>query len=570
MRTMLLMMIAMIPFGVGAKINMGTINLQVGETEQVYAEPSTYYTVSGSWSRTGGNAFYISARSQRSCEITAINVGTATLEWEGLINTTWAEMYWTVIVSPEPNNDKTGKCGDNLTYTFKDATKTLTISGTGTMYDYGNGGLPWLGFRDEIKKVVIESGVTSIGNYAFSNTKDIDVSMSNSVITIGDHAFERSAITKINIGSGVTSIGIRAFAICSELSKISIPDNVVAIGSYAFDECTSVTSLELGKKVTTIDNGAFSKCSNISSLSIPDNTSTIGDYAFSDCSGLKTVAIGKGITSISPYAFVFCDNITNVSIHCKEIGYLWFNGVKSIKEIIIGDEVKSIGGTEYHDGVFEGYSNLEKVTIGSNVEHIGTRTFGKCSSLSTLIIPNSVKTIGQQAFWGCSGLTSVVLPNGITNIERDLFNGCSSLESLSIPNTISSIDVYAFAGCSKLTSIEIPQKVETIGMFAFDNCSGLKEVRSYISKPFTISTLCFNKVNTDAITLYVPAGTKAKYETTEGWKEFKKIIEMEGSSINEIVVDDTRTGSIYTLSGKQLVVPQKGINIINGRKVVVK
>lgn len=567
---MLLMMIAMIPFGVGAKINMGTINLQVGETEQVYAEPSTYYTVSGSWSRTGGNAFYISARSQRSCEITAINVGTATLEWEGLINTTWAEMYWTVIVSPEPNNDKTGKCGDNLTYTFKDATKTLTISGTGTMYDYGNGGLPWLGFRDEIKKVVIESGVTSIGNYAFSNTKDIDVSMSNSVITIGDHAFERSAITKINIGSGVTSIGIRAFAICSELSKISIPDNVVAIGSYAFDECTSVTSLELGKKVTTIDNGAFSKCSNISSLSIPDNTSTIGDYAFSDCSGLKTVAIGKGITSISPYAFVFCDNITNVSIHCKEIGYLWFNGVKSIKEIIIGDEVKSIGGTEYHDGVFEGYSNLEKVTIGSNVEHIGTRTFGKCSSLSTLIIPNSVKTIGQQAFWGCSGLTSVVLPNGITNIERDLFNGCSSLESLSIPNTISSIDVYAFAGCSKLTSIEIPQKVETIGMFAFDNCSGLKEVRSYISKPFTISTLCFNKVNTDAITLYVPAGTKAKYETTEGWKEFKKIIEMEGSSINEIVVDDTRTGSIYTLSGKQLVVPQKGINIINGRKVVVK
>ena len=107
-------------------------------------------------------------------------------------------------------------------------------------------------------------------------------------------------------------------------------------------------------------------------------------------------------------------------------------------------------------------------------------------------------------------------------------------------------------------------------MFAFENCSGLKEVRSYISRPYAISTLCFNKVNTDAITLYVPAGTKAKYETTEGWKEFKKIIEMEGSSINEIVVDDTRTGSIYTLSGKQLVVPQKGINIINGRKVVVK
>ena len=110
----------------------------------------------------------------------------------------------------------------------------------------------------------------------------------------------------------------------------------------------------------------------------------------------------------------------------------------------------------------------------------------------------------------------------------------------------------------------------SLGMFAFENCNGLKEVKSYINKPFSISTLCFNKVNTDVITLYVPAGTKAKYEVTEGWKEFKKIIEMEGSAINGIIIDDTRTSSIYTLSGKQLVVPQKGINIINGRKVVVK
>ena len=78
---------------------MGTIDLTVGESKQVFAEPSTYYTVSGNWSRTGGTAFYISARSQRNCTITAINAGTATLEWEGLINATWAEMYWTINVS---------------------------------------------------------------------------------------------------------------------------------------------------------------------------------------------------------------------------------------------------------------------------------------------------------------------------------------------------------------------------------------------------------------------------------------------------------------------------------------
>lgn len=569
-KTLSLTLMVLMSICANAKINMGTINLQVGgQSKSVSAEPSTYYTVSGNWSRTGGSVFYISARSQRSCTISAIKAGTATLEWEGLINTTWTEMYWTVIVSPEPNNDKTGKCGDNLTYTFKDATKTLTISGTGEMYDYGNGGLPWLNVRDDIKKVVIESGVTSIGKWAFSNTGDIEFSMSNSVVTIGDNAFERSAITKIVLGSGVTSIGTRAFAECTSLSSISIPDKVVSIGEYAFSNCTSASTLKLGESVTTIENGAFQDCSSITSLTIPDKVSTINGYAFSGCSGLKTVTIGKGITSISNYAFFDCNSITKLSIHCKEVGHLWFNGLKSIKEITIGNEVKSIEGDPF-TGVFEGYSNLEMVTIGNNVEYIGQRTFRNCSKLRTLTVPNSVKSIEGQAFEGCTGLKTVVLPKGLTSIERNLFDGCYNLASLSIPETVTSIGLYAFMGCKGLTSIEIPQNVTAIDMFAFSDCSGIKEIKSHINSPFTISTLCFNNVNIDAIKLYVPQGTKAKYETTNGWEEFKNIIEMSGTAVNNIIADDVKTNYIYSISGKLLTTPEKGINIINGRKVIVK
>lgn len=125
-------------------------------------------------------------------------------------------------------------------------------------------------------------------------------------------------------------------------------------------------------------------------------------------------------------------------------------------------------------------------------------------------------------------------------------------------------------GCKGLTSIEIPQNVTALDMFAFSDCSGIKEIKSHINSPFTISTLCFNNVNIDAIKLYVPQGTKAKYETTNGWEEFKNIIEMSGTAVNNIIADDVKTSDIYSISGKLLTTPEKGINIINGRKVIVK
>ena len=527
-----LLMMLLMPVSSSAKTYKGTINIQIGETYHVDIGYGSGYTVSGYWTKTDGSAFIITSSSSGNggCTIKGNQVGTSTLNWTGVVSGGWStwdeEWYWTVNV--KDGNTITGKCGENVTYSYNDKYSTLTISGNGDMYDFNDSGTPWVNYKEQIKKVVVNYGVTSIGGLAFSNTGNIDISIPSTVKYIGDRAFERSAITSINIGDGVTSIGLRAFAECTSLSSLTIPDNVVTIGSYAFSGCTALRSLTLGQNVSLIDGGAFSKCSNLTGLIIPDRVETIGDWAFSSCSGLKNVTIGKGITSISSDAFYHCDNIMSVTIHCKEIGYLWFNGVKSIKEIIIGDEVKSIGGTDYHDGAFERYINLSKVTIGNSVEHIGTRTFGKCSGLTTVTIPNSVKTIGQQAFWACSGLTSIVLPDQIATIEQYTFDGCSSLTSLSIPSSVTSIEE-----------------------FAFNDCRGLKEVRSYIKVPFEIPTSCFNNVNTASIPLYVPARTKAKYEATEGWKLFKNIIEMEGS--DEIQPENISIPSPMTVVAGQTI-----------------
>ena len=125
-----------------------------------------------------------------------------------------------------------------------------------------------------------------------------------------------------------------------------------------------------------------------------------------------------------------------------------------------------------------------------------------------MVIPNSVSSIGEIAFIGWRGLTSVKIPNSVTSIGKG-----------------------AFSQCRGLTSVTIPSSVTNIGNYAFSFIEKLKEVRSMIEQPFAIEDVFMYYDNGikkfTSATLYVPRGTKAKYEATDGWKEFTTIIEME-------------------------------------------
>ena len=145
----------------------------------------------------------------------------------------------------------------------------------------------------------------------------------------------------------------------------------------------------------------------------------------------------------------------------------------------------------------------------------------------------SVTSIGEHAFDGCSGLASITIPNSVTSIGDEAFYGCSGLSSITIPNSVMTIGYAAFSDCSGLTSLTIPNSVTSIGDYAFWGCSSLTEVRSLIEEPFAIN----NNVFTMHATLYVPAGTKAKYEATDGWKKFSP-------NIVEMVVENTESVTI--------------------------
>ena len=368
-------------------------------------------------------------------------------------------------------SNPSGVCGENLTWEFDPSTGTLTISGIGQMINYN---FPWEDFKDDIKTVIIEDGVTTIGGSAFSGCSSLtSVTIPDSVTTIGNHAFSGcSSLTSITIPNSVTTIGSSAFCDCDSLRSITIPDGVTEIGGWAFQCCSRLTSVTIPDSVTTIGSSAFNNCSSLASITIPDGVTEIDDWTFNGCSSLASVTIPDSVTTIGDSAFYGCTSLTSITLpdSVTEIGAYAFRDCSSLISVTIPDSVTIIA-----NGAFGGCSRLTSVAIPDSVTTIGGYAFVSCSRLTTITIPDSVTTIGDYAFYNCSRLASVTIPDGVTTIGNHTFSLCTSLTSITLPDSVTTIGESAFDCCNSLASITIPDSVTTIGDSAFYNC-GLESI----------------------------------------------------------------------------------------------
>ncbi len=209
--------------------------------------------------------------------------------------------------------ETSNSCGDNLTWMVDDM-GTLIISGTGPMIDWTAKDLdrPWSGEKN-IKSVIINDGVTSIGDYAFSQSQIKSISISNSVTSIGEEAFQDcSLIERILIPDSVTELGYNVFTGCENLKSIKLGNGIRHIPQSAFWGCVSLTNVEFGNNLISLDTWAFGCCENLTSIHLPSSLKTIGNYAFEYCFLLESIIIESNVETIGSSIFSSCDNLSNI------------------------------------------------------------------------------------------------------------------------------------------------------------------------------------------------------------------------------------------------------------------
>ena len=229
-------------------------------------------------------------------------------------------------------------------------------------------------------------------------------------------------------------------------------------------------------------------------------------------------------------------------------------GTYGVLRYRISDEEVTITGCDY---TAAGELEIPDTIEGYPVTSIGVGALGYLPGLTSITIPDSVTSIDEGAFSGCTGLTTVTIPDGITYIPSGLFSGCTGL-----------------------TSVVIPGNVTAIAMTSFANCTGLKTIECRAIDPPSFvydatGAVLFYNVDLSSCKLIVPKGCLAAYQAAYGWKEFTLIEEDEPTAIHGVISEVQINGdvvSFYDISGRKLngKPAQKGVYIVNGKKVAVK
>ena len=370
----------------------------------------------------------------------------------------------------------------------------------------------------EVHDIVIPSGVTSIGNYAFSGCYYLtSIIIPESVTSIGNYAFYAcSDLTSITIPESVTSIGNYAFYACSDLTSITIPTSVISIGESTFSRCSDLTSITIPTSVTIIGSYAFSDCSGLTSITIPTSVTIIGSYAFSGCSGLTSITIPSSVIRIESYAFNGCSSLTSINIlnGVTSIGNYTFNGCTNLTSINIPSSVTSIGGTAFGshnmivnmasttpcsqgglgekvriavptsavDAYKEAWSALANVIVAA--DHIEKEVTVAAKETSSAIAEEIgenllINVLHLKVHGTINGYDLMVFRNKMINlIELDLSDANVVGNSYCYTGTCYSKDnvITGYFIPANITEIKLPKDITAIEANAFNGCSQLKAI----------------------------------------------------------------------------------------------
>ena len=375
--------------------------------------------------------------------------------------------------------------------------------------------------KSNIKRAVIENGMTSVSNYMFMGATALEsVELPETITKIGSHTFEETALTEIKLPEILIEIGEKAFA-KTKLEELKLPSRVEVLGSeilsgntgvediviparvketkwnyltegpfgkssikraviengmttvsnYMFMGATALESVELPETITKIGSHTFEGTA-LTEIKLPETLTEIRSYAFTE-SELEKIIIPDSVTSMDTYIFSKCKKLISVQIpnSRENINEGTFSGCVSLESIKLPDTVTTIW-----EKAFEGCTSLKNIEWGKSLQRIKGYAFKDCTSLTDVAIPDTVTSIEAGVFENCDGLVKVAVPNSVMIIGADIFYDCDSLTDVVLGNGITQIPESGFEHCDKLEKIVLPYRIKKIGDSAFKNCIALTSI----------------------------------------------------------------------------------------------
>ena len=373
--------------------------------------------------------------------------------------------------------------------------------------------------QENLQEITLGS-VVEIGQSAFGSCTMLkQITLPDTLTTIGWRAFESSGLTSLTIPVNVTSLGDSFITDCSALTSlyvaegnptyemedgllydipaktlryalpdvsgdVVIRDGTVRIGDDVFKE-HAITSVQLPDSLQKIGNCAFQFCKELKEITFPEGLITIDGLAFAYCTQLENVVLPEGLKSLGDSAFRSCDSLTEITV---PEGITFMSGTFATCYSLRTVNLPS-GLTHMMNGVVEGCRSLETLHLPAKLEYISGIWPSKLKTVTTAF--GSVRYVSEDGilydtqdnsilFVNASITGNVTVRDGITTISAGAFKGRKGLTSVTLPESCTVIDSYAFENCTALTDINFPEKLELIRRNAFYN-SGITSLK--LSQP---------------------------------------------------------------------------------------
>ena len=329
-------------------------------------------------------------------------------------------------------------------------------------------------------------------------------------------------ITSEDVTYTVTAIGDDAFAGCTALTTVELPNTLEVIGYRAF-EASGLTQITLPGSVTDIYLNAFSNCSAIESIKISDGITSVADMLFSSCAALTTLELGKDVQSIGMIAFMGSNALTEITCHAVV--------PPSVSMMVFASSIFESATLYVPAESIDAYKEASTWKDFLNIKAIGDTTI-TTPTITVIEVEGIFYKLNSEKY--------------TATVVEDTINDYQTIVDLVIPETIThneanyivnNIGDGAFMGCPELTTIELPSTMETIGMAAFLNSPEIKTVTCHAVVPPTF-TITFVDVFLDEVsataTLIVPEGSVEAYQEAPIWKYFTNITTIQNGSTTDL------------------------------------